>query len=136
MEPREQNVGSGANFGVEYSVYIENGFDLHMRCLVGIHQQQVPSKNVVGIFPAIGIRYLLSEEVFRPYIGASIAYMAFLTDKYSSRVSLSPYAGFEYFADENFAVGLQAEYLPIISLNDPVVHSLAGVAKVSWGWSL
>jgi len=130
--PSAQNVGSGGNVGIDSTLYIENGFDLYFRLLIGVHRQQEPSKNVIGILPAVGFRYLFSEDLFRPYVGLSLAYLAFFTDDYTSRIAVSPMVGFEYFVSYNMSLGLQAEYDLIISLNDSPEHAAVVAGKVAW----
>jgi hypothetical protein len=63
---RSVGAGSGPVLGLESTLYIENGFDLYFRAMAGIHKDLATDKNAVGLFPALGVRYLLSEEQLRP----------------------------------------------------------------------
>ncbi|MBI5549721.1 MAG: hypothetical protein HY901_38025 [Deltaproteobacteria bacterium] len=130
--PAAQNVGSGFDLGVNSTLYIESGFDLYFRILVGIHKQRLPEQNVVGILPAVGFRYLFSEDTVRPYLGLNLAYQAYITDEYSSRFALAPQAGIEFFVAENFSIGFQTEYHLVLSLNAPPEHGVIGLGRVGW----
>src|SRR5688500_9880773 len=68
LENSDAGVDSGVPIGIDASLYIENGFDLTANFQVMILNQL--DSQVVGVAPATGIRYLFSEESFRPYAGA------------------------------------------------------------------
>ena len=135
--PSAQGVGSGGQLGIDSTLYIESGFDLYFRVLVGIHHAPICGTNyngceVVGVIPAVGFRYLLSEDTIRPYLGLTLGYLAFFTDTYDSRFSISPMAGIEFFVADNFSIGLQAEYHLMLELNGNPAHAFIGLAKVGW----
>lgn len=107
--PAEFGIGSGGGLGLNATLYIESGFDLYFRALVSINNYK--NVNVVGVLPAIGFRYLISEDTIRPYLGLSVGYLAFFQDNANwGRFALSPMAGIEFFVADNFSLGLQAEY--------------------------
>jgi outer membrane protein len=129
--------GSGPDIGLEATLYLDAGFELYLRTLVGLHKDSAvdPSQTAVGIFPAMGVRYLFSEESLRPYLGVSVSYMHFFGDGLpGSLFAVSPNAGIEYFFEANTALGLQAEYHRILALNDPGGNAFAVVARISWGF--
>lgn len=142
--PDAQNVGSGGQVGIDATLYIESGVELYFRALVGIHHampsacidsaghMNVNGCEVVGVIPAVGFRYLFSEESVRPYLGLTLGYLAFFTSTYDSRFSISPMGGLEFFVSENFSVGIQAEYHLMLELGASPAHAVLGLGKVGW----
>lgn len=131
--PASLNVGSGGQLGLMSTLYIESGFEIYFRLLVGIHREHSNGQNVVGVLPAIGFRYLLSEDHFRPYIGLNLAYLHFFMDNDNGLFGgLSPFAGFEVFVANNMSLGLQAEYHLLLSLNEAPEHAVVIVSRVAW----
>jgi outer membrane protein len=129
--------GSGPDIGLEATLYLDSGFELYFRVLVGLHENLAvtPPQKAVGIFPALGVRYLFSEEQLRPYVGLSVAYMHFFGDNLPGALfGVSPNAGLEYFFQANTALGLQAEYHRILALNEPGANAFALVAKIAWSF--
>ncbi|HCF60131.1 MAG TPA: hypothetical protein DFS52_19315 [Myxococcales bacterium] len=133
-------VAGGPVLGIESTLYLGDGFDLAFRVVAGIHQDQITDKNAVGVFPAIGFRYLFSEEDARPYLGLNIAYLRFFgADSMANPnlVALAPVAGFEYYFQSNTALGLQAEYQGILDIPNrgfKPTNAFAGVARILWGF--
>jgi outer membrane protein len=130
-------IGSGGGIGLNGSLYIESGFELNARVLVTLHEREAsPSNyNVVGILPAVGFRYLFSEENIRPYVGLQIAYLAFITNDYDgSRLAVVPVLGIDFFPSENFSIGVQIEPNIILDLVPTfwARFALGGVVKVAW----
>ncbi len=129
--------GNGPDIGLEATLYLESGFELYFRVLAGIHQNLTitPHPSAVGIFPALGLRYLFSEEQLRPYVGLTVAFMHFFGDNLPGAIfGVSPNAGLEYFFEANTAVGLQAEYHRLLALNEPGGNAFALVAKIAWSF--
>ncbi|MGI5862782.1 MAG: hypothetical protein ACOX6T_12090 [Myxococcales bacterium] len=131
-------VAGGPVLGIESTLYLDNGFDLAFRAVAGIHKDQITEKNAVGVFPAIGFRYLLSEEDVRPYLGLNIAYLRFFgadSMPNPNLVALAPMAGLEYYFRSNTALGIQAEYQGIIDIpNGTLTNAFAAVARILWGF--
>lgn len=130
-------VGSGPDLGVVGTLYLDGGFELYLRVLAGIHENLAvwPRKQAVGLFPALGVRYLFTEESLRPYLGLSVSFMHFFGDNLPTALfGVSPNAGLEYYFEANTAVGLQAEYHRILALNEPGGNAFAVIAKISWGF--
>ena len=130
-------VKSGPVLGLESTLYLESGFDLVFRVLGGVHKDRVTEKNAIGFFPSIGIRYLFSEEVLRPYFGLNLSYLQFFgADSMPTtlRVAFTPALGFEYYFQSNTAFGLQGEYQYVLDLNEDGGSAFAGVARISWGF--
>jgi outer membrane protein len=134
---RMVRVGDGPSLGLELTVYLDNGFELYLRALAGIHENlRNRGHYAVGVFPAVGARYLFTQESLRPYLGLSLSFMHFFGDNVPDALfGVSPNAGLEYFFEANTAVGLQAEYHRILSL-DPEGNgnAFALLAKISWGF--
>ncbi len=132
--PDAQNVGSGGMLGLNSTLYIEAGFELYFRILVGIHHVPKPSPgtDVFGLAPAVGIRYLFSEDYIRPYLGVLLEYDSFFMDEYEPRITVAPMGGLEFFVSDNFSIGIQAEYHLLLWLNESPEHSVVGLAKAGW----
>lgn len=133
---RAVGAGGGPVLGIESNLYIENGFELTFRVLGGIHEEIVSSKNAVGFFPALGVRYLLAEDSLRPYVGASLAFMHFFGSDIlpGALFAFSPFAGLEFFVDSSTAVAIQGEYQRLLVLNGNGGNAFAGLARISWGF--
>ncbi len=136
IDPQVQ-AGSGPDVGIVATFYLDAGFELYLRLLAGLHENLAvsPSQQAIGLFPALGVRYLLTEESLRPYLGLSFSFMHFFGDNLPSALfGVSPNVGLEYFFEANTAVGLQAEYHRILALNEPGGNAFAILAKISWGF--
>ncbi len=133
---RSLGASSGPVIGIDSSLYIENGFDLFFRVAAGIHEDILAKSNTVGFFPAMGVRYLFSEEHLQPYLGANLAFMHFFgsSNVPAALVSVSPNAGLNYYFTETFMVGLQGEYHLILSLNQAPAHAFAPMVRLAWGF--
>ncbi|MFN7135311.1 MAG: hypothetical protein ACK4N5_24770 [Myxococcales bacterium] len=133
---RSLGASSGPVIGIDSSLYIENGFDLFFRVAAGIHEDLLARSNSVGFFPAMGVRYLFSEEHLQPFLGANLAFMHFFGSPNlpPALFSVSPNVGLSYYFTEDFSVGLQAEYHLILSLNQTPAHAFAPIARVAWGF--
>ena len=129
-------VGNGGVIGIESTLYLEAHFDLYFRVLAGIHKEIVTGSNVVGLFPGIGVRYLLSEDTFRPYLGLSMSFMHFFgSDALPAAIfAASPMLGVEYFFDNNVCAGAQFEYQRMLALNGPDGNSFAIFARIAWSF--
>ncbi|HEY3452886.1 MAG TPA: hypothetical protein VGK67_41475 [Myxococcales bacterium] len=130
--PAEFGVGSGGGLGLNATLYIENGFDVYFRAIISINNYK--NENVIGVLPAVGFRYLLSEDTIRPYLGLTIGYLAFFQASYNSRVSLAPMAGVEFFVYDNFSIGLQVEYdlMAEIVPQFKAEHAFVGLGRFNW----
>jgi outer membrane protein len=99
-------------FSLEGSYYIEDGFEITASfAVVYLTILAAHPPGAIGLFPAIGFRYLFLQETIRPYIGADIAYMHIFSGDITSvdRVGLGPKVGVEFFTSENFSLGLKAD---------------------------
>jgi len=134
----EDKIGadSGPILGIEGTLYLDAGFDLFFRAAAGVHKARISKNTAIGFFPSLGVRYHLSDEDFRPYLGGSFAYMDFygVDELGGTRFSVSPFAGVEYYFSSNAAAGLQGEYHRIIALNADGGNAFAIVARILWGF--
>ena len=131
--PEAQGVGSGGGLGINATLYIESGFEMYFRLLVGLHAPAGLNKSTaVAISPALGFRYLFSEENVRPYLGLAIAYDSFLNIPYDARFTVAPMAGLEFFVADNFSIGVQAEYHLLLQLDKDPEHAVVGLGKFGW----
>ncbi len=103
----------GVNFGIDYSLYFENGFDLYARTLVGIYVEAVSREISIPLGGGIGLRYLFLEEKFQPYAGLQLngAWITFkVPDIGGGYFGIAPYAGVQYFISSDWSIGLTAEF--------------------------
>lgn len=133
---RGLGAGSGPVLGIDSTLYIENGFDLFFRVAAGVHEDLLSKSNSVGFFPAMGVRYLFSEEHLQPFLGANLAFMHFFgaNNLPAALVSVSPNAGLNYYFTDTFMAGLQLEYHLILSLNQSPAHAFAPLVRIAWGF--
>lgn len=132
---RAVGIKGGPVFGIDSTLYIDGGFDLYFRVLAGIHQEVVMENNVIGMFPAIGFRYLLSEDTVRPYLGFNLSMMHFFQSNLSDLLfAVNPHAGLEFYPSNDFALGVQAEYHRILVLNGTGGNAFGLIARAAWGF--
>jgi outer membrane protein len=115
--------------GVGSSLYIEGGFEatadfqLMIVTLLGGLQ-------TVAIAPAVGIRYLFSEEMIRPYAEVDISYLhVFSQPDAINFVGLGPKLGIDFFLSDSVSLGVRGQYNLYVMLNRPLQTSL-GIAAV------
>jgi outer membrane protein len=122
---RTGGLEGGAFLGLEASYYIESGFDLVSLTKLTFPKDPATGKRVVGMAPSVGIRYLFSEESFRPYAGADLSYLfVFRPDTTSQYVGLGPNLGIDYFVTDSVSLGLRGQYNFYIALNENTQTSL------------
>ncbi len=142
----EVGATSGPTLGINSTLYLDHGVDLYFRAQAGLHQEGggMPNpKNLIGVFPALGLRYLFSQEDFRPFVGGCISYLHF----FGSDSGLFPdalfavvpiFGGAEYYVASNTAIGFQVEYHRTLVLNETLLvhnaNAIAASAKVAWGF--
>lgn len=120
---------NGVPIGLMGSLYIENGFEAVAHFDVMILKEQIASgnKQVVGIAPSIGVRYLFSEEQIRPYAGLDLSFlMTFRDAGVKAYFGLGPNLGIDFFVTSSVSLGVRAQYNLYLTLNAPVQNSIAG----------
>lgn len=118
--------------GLEYSTYIENGFELVGHFDFMILNQQPADVNVVGVAPTLGFHYLFAEEELRPYIGADLSFLHIFgsNTETSNYFGIGPNLGVDYFVSESVSVGVRAQYNLYLALNGPTENSIGGAFQV------
>jgi outer membrane protein len=118
--------------GLEYSTYIESGFELVGHFDFMILNQQPADVNVIGIAPSIGFHYLFAEEDIRPYVGADINFLHIFgsNSDTSNYFGVGPNVGVDFFTSESLSVGVRADYKLYIALNGPTENSFGGSLQV------
>src|SRR3954462_11139029 len=66
-------INSAVPLGLEASRYLEDGWETYAHLQLMITKERVTNSSVVGVAPAVGIRYLLHEEGYRPYLGLDLS---------------------------------------------------------------
>jgi outer membrane protein len=110
----------GIPIGFRGTLYIESGFDAVAHFGVMIARDEVLRRYVVGITPALGIRYLFSEESLRPYLGVDLSYLAVFRELGSvHHVGLGPNVGLDVFLGDSVSLGVRGVFNVFIALNQP-----------------
>jgi len=123
---------------LDATLYIENGFDIGLRFGFAIQQDPVGAQ-IVMLYPAAFFRYYITQDYFRPWIGASLEYMhSFDSDEVTAGtvasdnyVGLGPIIGFDYFFNDEWSVGLTGEFAGYFALNAGAHYSAQCWARVA-----
>jgi len=103
-------IGHAYPLGIEGSLYLDRGFELLAHLPVALLRQEDRNRTVVGIAPALGVRYLFWEELIRPYVGVELGYQhIFGIDETSHFVGGGANVGVEVLATETLAIGLRTQ---------------------------
>ena len=126
----------GVDLGLDYSLFFEGGFDLYARSLFGIYVDGATKNVSVPIGGGLGVRYLILQEYFQPYVGVAFnfAYFTFDTPDFGSFLfGFAPYIGAQYYINQSFSIGMNIEYqlnfAPVA--NFPLYQGLAFMARVA-----
>lgn len=126
-------IDQGIPISLDASLYIENGFDFVVTFpLMILRDTADPAfpggRQVIGVAPSSGIRYLFSEESVRPYLEADISYLhVFRETGTSDFVGIGPAAGIDIFTGDTVSIGARVMYTAYLSLNAPVQSSFGGL---------
>ncbi|HZH02323.1 MAG TPA: hypothetical protein VEY30_00985, partial [Myxococcaceae bacterium] len=78
-------------------------------------------RQVVGVAPSVGLRYLFSEEGLRPYAGLDLSFLlTFREVGIRSYFGLGPNIGLDYFLSDTFSIGVRGQYNLYVALNTPL----------------
>ena len=128
----DAGVSWGVPLSLEGSLYIENGFDVMVRVPLMVLVSPIDGHQFVGAGLNLGVRYFFSEEAFRPYAGAELAFLYIHRDTDTSTFfGLGPVAGFDYFLSDSISIGPRAFANFFIELNKPVRTTLGAQAVVA-----
>lgn len=133
----------GLPLSATYSLYLEGGleFAAHLNLMLLINP--INGEQYFGFQPTAGVRYLFSQESFRPYAGFDLAYLQFFvpTTPTSGPITidtvylgLAPNIGALYFPSDSWSVGLRLAYTVYYWFNVPNVPagSVTIGAEVAW----
>ncbi|MHB8872778.1 MAG: hypothetical protein ACYC8T_03740 [Myxococcaceae bacterium] len=94
---------------LEGTLYIENGFDLVIRAAPMLLTGKLEKRQYFAVSFNLGIRYLLSEESLRPYIGASLAGLYIeRADHNKGYGGIGAFGGVDYFLSDSISIGARA----------------------------
>lgn len=137
MSISDPHIPSAVPLSLESSLYIENGFDLTLRVPLMILRDTSVDRDVVGAGANLGVRYLLSEEWLRPYLGAELAFLHVFRDPESgagvseNSFGVGPQLGVDYFVSESVSLGARGFVTLYVMLNREPKTSLGGQAVVA-----
>jgi outer membrane protein len=122
---RTAGLEGGFFVGFDASLYIESGFEAVSLTKLTFPRDPATGKRIIGLAPSLGLRYLLLEETFRPFVGTDISYLLVFRESSTGQyVGLGPNVGFEYFVGDSVSVGLRGQYNFYIALNEKTQTSL------------
>ena len=122
------------------TTYIDNGFEGYANFHLMILTERVTNRQVIGIAGHAGVRYLFSEDSFRPYFGLELGYLQVFrqtkSDLLGSPISNNfggPGAnvGFEYFTSPTLSLGAQAFFDLFWALNQPLRNLYGAQGMIS-----
>lgn len=126
---------------LEYSRYLESGFDFYARVPVLLTHTpagaDTPSGSgwVVSTGLSLGVRYLFLEEQVRPWLGLHAASTLLgTTPSLSWYVGPGTSAGLDVVLSESFVVGARVTWDVFIVLNGPWRQQLQGALTLSVLW--
>ena len=116
------------------SLYLEGGWELYTHFPIALVRENTTGSWFLGWGNHTGIRYLLSEDYLRPYVGAELAFLQILRDTGlgGTHTSVGPgvIAGVEYFVSESISVGVRAQMNVFLSLPLEALFSYGGAATL------
>lgn len=126
---------------LEGSHYIENGFDVYLRVPLVVASTQLGADTVsgkgwvLGTGTNLGVRYLLSEQQVRPYLGVHLSALVLIT-KPEIQYFFGPgaTAGLDWFFADAFSIGARTSYDLFIDLNKPLRHHFSGGVVLATGF--
>ncbi len=124
-------VDSGIPIGLEGSRYLENGFETYLRLQGMLLKERITQQYVVGLAPAIGIRYLFNEQGIRPYAGFDLSYLHIFggdTGLVLDRVGPGVNLGIEFAVSDQLSLGVRAQSALYVMLNKSPFFSLGASA--------
>ncbi len=123
---------------LDFSLYIENGFDLFIRFPFSMTHVPVGADTPSGagdIFAtggSIGVRYFFLEETLRPWVGIQLSGLVLVTKPdVTWFVGPGASAGVDYFFTDSIAAGLRGSYDFFAMLNETPRHNLSAGLSVS-----
>ncbi len=108
----------------EGSLYVESGFDLVIRVAPMLVTEKLLQHQMFGASFALGVRYLLSEESLRPYVGANLAGLYFDRADNKGYGGVGAFAGLDYFVSDSVSLGARAFANFYLELNQPVTEGV------------
>jgi outer membrane protein len=131
------NVDFAVPLTIDGTLYIENGFDIYahiplMLVSVSFGANTLSGAGLVfGTGGHLGVRYLFSEEDFRPYIGIEVAGFVLLAKTNVVFIGPGAVAGFDYFALDTVSIGVRGFFDAFIELNVPIRPAAGGAVNVA-----
>lgn len=133
----ENGLDWGIPVGIFWDTYLDAGFEFTVRANAMFLQEPVTFKTVVGVAPQVGIRYLLLQEHFRPYVGLDLSVLGIIYNpEQTSQLAKvyfgpGPNVGFEYFVSDEWSIGLRGQYNLYYWFNSPLQSSFGATLEVA-----
>jgi outer membrane protein len=119
-----------APLAVEYSLYIENGFDVGAQVPLVILFDTVSKRQHFATGINFNFRYLLLEEYIRPYLGVQLGGLYIFRREHSFFFDIGPIAGVDFFIAEAWSIGPRLFANAHLMLNERVRFSFGGFFSV------
>jgi outer membrane protein len=137
---RELKVGLAAQ--LEGNIYIENGFDVGLRVPFVLFLTTVANRQRFGVGGQLYVRYLFSEESFRPWASLELDVLGIVRENDASisngqqQVFWGPgaSAGLDYFVGDSVSLGARGFFTLYIALNNdqPIRPGYGGFGNVKF----
>jgi len=116
---------------LEYSIYIEDGFDIGAQVPMVIFFDTITKKEYFAMGTGFNFRYLFMEEHIRPYVGAQLGGIYIFGRAASSFfIDIGPIGGLDYFISDTWSIGPRLFANLHFMLNERLRYSFGGFFSV------
>lgn len=117
----EPSIEWGVPVQLESSLYLEDGWESTFRVPLMVLSDRVLKRQVLGTGANVGLRYLLTEETVRLYVGAELTWLyIFRESGQSNYFGLAPNVGADVFVSDTVSIGARGTLNVYLALNSPV----------------
>jgi outer membrane protein len=114
------------------TLYIENGFELVIHAPLMVMTEKISKQPVLGAGGTFGVRYLLSEESLRPFVGAELVFFHLFRETGSANFfGAGGNVGLAYFVTDTVSLEARVFGDAYFSLTLPVSSGLGAQAGVA-----
>ncbi len=132
---QDHDITFGLVAALDGSYYIENGFEIGLRIPFALLLTRESTQQLFGTGGQLYVRYLISEEALRPWIGLEVDVLGILrgADAANPNGQQSVFwgpgatAGLDYFVGDTVSIGIRPFFTLYIALNnnEPI--------RIGWG---
>jgi outer membrane protein len=123
---KDNDVKFGLMAQLEGSYYIENGFEVGLRIPAILFIANTSNTQYFGTGGQLYVRYLISEEAFRPWVGLEVDVVGIIRPNASGDMSQNQQvfwgpgvsAGLDYFVADTVSIGIRPFFTLYLALNN------------------